>query len=161
MKNRILTALILGLGVAYLGCSSGRTLVMNIPSERVKVVALAVAEDKPTIGVPPEAMKMFREKLENTLFVGDEESPPPFKKGADLTIRYRFIQYTPGSQFKRIVSVGIGGYGEGSINVEARFITPEGKELSNIQAEGKSGSMESAIEKCVAELVQYARQNYR
>lgn len=161
MKKRILIALLLGLSVAYIGCSSGRTLVMNVPSERVKAAALAVNEDQPTVGVPPEVMKMFREKLENTLYVGDEESPPPFKKGTELTIIYRFIQFTPGSQYKRWMTVGIGGYGEGSIVVEAKFITPAGKELAKIQAEGKSGSIESAIEQCVGEMVQYAKQNYR
>jgi hypothetical protein len=167
MRMRLIVALVLGLSLTYLGCTSGRTMVMNVPAEKVKATSMQVVEEQPTVSVPPEISTMFRDKLEAALFVGEEGSPPPFAKGSDIVIQYRFIQFTAGSQFKRWLAGGIGGYGEGVMTIEAKFVNSSGKEISKIHSEGKigagvfGGAIDGAVEKCVEEVVQYAKQNFR
>jgi hypothetical protein len=167
MRSKILLALILGFALTSVGCTSGRTMVMNVPTEQMKAVSLNIVEDQATVSVPAKVTNMFRDKLERALFVGQEGSSPPFRKGSDLTIHYRFIQFTAGSQFKRWLLGGIGGYGEGVMTVEAKFINPSGKEISKIQSEGKigagifGGAIDGAIEKCVEEVAQYTKQTFR
>lgn len=167
MKTKIFLAFVLGFALTSVGCTSGRTMVMNIPTERIKAVSINIIEEQATVNVPPEVRNMFRDKLERALFVGEQGSSPPFTKGTDLNIHYRFIQFTAGSQFKRWLAGGMGGYGEGVMTVEARFINSTGKEISKIQSEGKigagifGGTIEGAVEKCVEEVAQYAKENFR
>jgi len=167
MRSKILLAFILGFALASVGCTSGRTMVMNVPTERIKAVSVNIVEDPATVSVPAEVTNMFRDKLERALFVGEEGSPPFFTKGANLSIHYRFIQFTAGSRFKRWLAGGIGGYGEGVMTVEAKFINSSGKEISKIQSEGKigtgifGGAIDGAVEKCVEEVAQYAKQSFR
>lgn len=167
MRKILLLVVVLGISMMYFGCTSGRTMVMNVPTERLKATSATVVEDQSTVSVPSEVSSMFRDKLEAGLFVGDKESPPAFTKGADLKIQYRFIQFTGGSQFKRWLAGGIGGYGEGVMTVEVKFINSSGKEISKIQSEGKigagvfGGAIDGAVEKCVEEVVLYAKQNFR
>jgi hypothetical protein len=142
-------------------------MVLNTPPERIKAASINVVEEKPTVSVPQDVDNMFRDKLEAMLFVKEKDAPAPFAKGNDISIHYRFIQFTAGSQFKRWLAGGIGGYGEGVMTVEARFLTPAGKEISKIQSEGKigagifGGAIDGAVEKCVEEIAQYAKQNFR
>jgi hypothetical protein len=167
MRRQLLLVLICGFALAGIGCSSGRTMVMSVPAEQINVNSLDIVEEQATVSVPSEVSNMFRDKLEEVLFVGEQGSPPPFSKGTDLSIHYRFIQFTAGSKFKRWVAGGIGGYGEGVMTVEARFLTSTGKEISKIQSEGKigagilGGSIDRAVEKCVEEVAQHAKQNFR
>jgi hypothetical protein len=167
MRRNLLIAMILGLSFTYVGCTSGRTMVMNVPAERIKAVSVNVVEDQPTVSVPPEVSTMFRAKLEDSLFVGEQGGTPAFSKGAGLNVHYRFIQFTSGSQFKRWLAGGIGGYGEGVMTVEVKFINSSGKEISRIQSEGKigagifGGAIDGAVEKCVEEVAQYAKQNFK
>ncbi len=167
MRKNQLATLLIGFSIMFIGCTSGRTLVMNVPTERIKAVSANVIEDQATVSVPPEVSNIFRQKLENALFVGEQGSSPAFTKGTDLTIRYRFIQFTAGSQFKRWLAGGIGGYGEGVMTVEAKFFNSTGKELSKIQSEGKigagffGGSIDGAVGECVKEVAQYTQQNFR
>ncbi len=167
MRKNLLIVLVLGLSLADLGCTSGRTMVMSVPTEKIKAASVQIVEEQPTVSVPPEVSTMFRDKLEGALFVGEQGATPPFTKGSDLKIHYRFIQFTGGSQFKRWLGGGIGGYGEGVMTVEARFINSSGKEISKIHSEGKigagvfGGAIDGAIEKCAEEISQYAKQNFR
>ena len=167
MRNRMLLALSLGFFLACIGCTSGRTLVMKVPTERIKAVSVNVVEAQHTVSVPPDVTNTFRNKLEDALLVGDQGSLPPFTRGEDLTIRYRFIQFTSGSQFKRWLAGGIGGYGEGSMTVQVEFMSSSVGELCKIQSEGKigaglfGGSIDGAVEKCVEEIAEYAKQTFR
>lgn len=167
MRTKILLAVILGFALTGVGCTSGRTMVMNVPTESIKAVSLNIVEDQATVSVPTEVTTMFRDKLERALFVGEEGSSPAFKKGPDLSVHYRFIQFTAGSQFKRWLAGGIGGYGEGVMTVEAKFVDPSGKEISKIQSEGKigagvfGGAIDGAVEECAEEVAQYAKQTFR
>ena len=167
MQRKLLLALILGFTLTSISCTSSRTMVLNAPKEQIKAVSINVMEEQATVSVPPEVSNMFRDKLEELLFSGKQDSSPPFIKGSDLNIHYRFIQFTAGSRFKRWFAGGIGGYGEGVMTVEARFFTSTGEEISKIQSEGKigagifGGAIDGAVEKCVEEIVQYAKQNFR
>ncbi len=167
MQSKIMKVILVGFGLLIVGCTSGRTMVMNVPAERMKVVSINVIEDQATVSVPPEISNMFRDKLESALFIGEQGTTPPFTKGPGLSIHYRFIQFTAGSQFKRWLAGGIGGYGEGVMTVEAKFINSSGKEISRIQSEGKigtgifGGAIDGAVEKCAEEVAQYTKQNFR
>jgi hypothetical protein len=167
MKEKLFLALILGIALASVGCTSGRTMVMNVPAERIKSASMNIVEEQPTVSVPSEVKSMFRDKLETALFGGEPGTSPSFTKGLDLKVSYRFIQFTAGSQFQRWLAGGMGGYGEGVMTVEARFTNAAGKEISKIQSEGKvgagffGGAIDGAIEKCVEEVAQYAKQNFR
>jgi len=167
MRSKILLALIFGVALTSVGCTSGRTMVMNVPTEQMKAVSLDLVEEQATVSVPSEVRNMFRDKLERMLFVGEQGSPPPFTKGTGLSINYRFIQFTAGSQFKRWLAGGIGGYGEGVMTVEARFINSTGEEITKIQSEGKigagifGGAIDGAVKECAEEVAQYAKQNFR
>ena len=167
MRSKTLLALIVGFVLTSVGCTAGRTMVMDVPTERIKAVSVNIVADQDTVSVPAEVTNMFRDKLERALFVGEEGSSPPFTKGTDLSIHYRFIQFTAGSQFKRWLAGGIGGYGEGVMTVEAIFIDPSGKEISKIQSEGKigagifGGTIDGAVEKSVEEVARYTKQNFR
>ncbi len=166
MGRRIVFILILVLVLANFGCTSGRTMVMNSPTDSLKTDSANVVMDKATVDVPSDVSTTFRGKLEGALFVGEQGTPPPFKKGPNLTINYRIIQFTSGSQFKRWLAGGIGGYGEGSMTVETRFIKSDGKELSKIQTDCKigagvfGGSIDLALDKCVEEIAMYAKSNF-
>jgi hypothetical protein len=166
MKRLVFSVFVLGLAFASVSCTSGRTMVLNTPPEQIKAAALNVVKEKSTVSVPQDVDTMFRDKLEAMLFVKDNDNPSPFTKGNDITIHYRFIQFTAGSQFKRWLAGGIGGYGEGVMTVEAIFVTSTGKEISKIQSEGKigaglfGGAIDSAVDKCVEEIVQYTKQNF-
>ena len=158
---------ILLLVLASLGCTSGRTMVMAPPSERLKADSANVVMDTPTVSVPPDVMIAFATSLDNALFVGEQGKTAPFTKGPNLTINCRIIQFASGSQFKRWLAGGIGGYGEGSMTVEVRFINSGGKEISKIQSDCKigagvfGGSIEEALSKCAEEIATYAQQNFR
>ena len=167
MRRKLLLVLIIGFTLTSISCTSSRTMVLNVPKEQIKAVSISVMEEQGTVDVPTEVRNMFRDKLEKLLFIGEQDSSPPFTKGSDLHIHYRFIQFTAGSRFKRWLAGGIGGYGEGVMTVEARFFNPVGEEISKIQSEGKigagifGGAIDGAVEKCAEEIVQYAKQNFR
>ncbi|MFO8164071.1 MAG: hypothetical protein R6T98_06010 [Desulfatiglandales bacterium] len=140
---------------------------MDIPTERIKAVSATVVEDQPAVRIQYQVSNLFRDKLEHALFMGDKESPPVFTKGSDLKIHYRFIQFTAGSRFLRWLAGGIGSYGEGVMTIEVRFFNSSGREISKIHSEGKigagvfGGSINGAVEKCVEEIVRYAKQTFR
>lgn len=167
MEKGIALSAILVLVLANLGCTSGRTMVMAPPSERLKADSANVVMDTPTVSVPPGVVLAFAAGLDNALFVGEQGKTAPFTKGPKLTLNCRIIQFASGSQFKRWLAGGIGGYGEGSMTVEVRFMNSDGKEISKIQSDCKigagvfGGSIEEALGKCVEEISTYAQQNFR
>jgi hypothetical protein len=102
MRKKLILALILGFTLTTVSCTSSRTMVLNVPKEPIKALSINVMEEQGTVNVPPEVRSMFRDKLEKLLFIGEQDKSPPFTKGSDLHIHYRFIQFTAGSRFKRV-----------------------------------------------------------
>lgn len=156
-----LSLLITGI-VVLAGCGTGRTFVIKPLETKPQVSSLDVSEGNSTVSVPEEAKKAFHEKL--TKFLYEEGA---FQRGNDLKIKYRFIQYNTGSQFKRWFWGGIGQAGEGSMTIEAKYFDATDKELATIQSEGRIGSgffggdFDFALEKAAKEITEYTKQNFR
>jgi len=144
------------------GCGAGKTLVMKPPEMKVRVSSVDISEEIPTVNVPEDVRTKFQEKLNHLLY-----KEGTFKKGSDLKIKYRFIQYDPGNQFTRWFSGGIGNAGEGSLTIEVKYFDATGKELSTIHTEGKiqsgffGGSFDFALEKAAREIVEYTKNSFQ
>ncbi|HXG52541.1 MAG TPA: DUF4410 domain-containing protein [candidate division Zixibacteria bacterium] len=167
---RIKSALLRSLSLAALvaeaaassGCGAGRALVLQPPPAKVSVASVTATEGNSTVSVPADVKSTFHQKLEDYLYAENA-----FEKGKELTIRYRFIQFDPGSQFTRWFWGGIGNAGEGSLTVEARFYDTAGNELATIQSEGRIGSgffggdFSFAVDKAAEKIAEYAKVNFR
>lgn len=143
----------------FTGCGAGRTMVLAPAETSERFTEAEIIEGQSTVNVPSEANASFHSKLSQLIY-----GPGGFASGpGGLKIQYRFIQFTPGSQFTRWFWGGIGSAGKGSLTVEATFLDPAGKELSRIQAEGEitsgafGGSFDFAVQKAANEVAEYAK----
>lgn len=155
------SVLVVGL-ILLSGCGAGRTLVMAPPDARVQVASLEVTEGRSTVPVPDEVKKGFQDKLQELLY-----KDGGFRKGQDLRLSYRFIQFNPGNQFTRWFWGGIGNAGEGSLTIEVKYFDGASRELSTIQSEGKIGSgffggpFDLAVGKAAEEIADYTTRTFR
>lgn len=155
-------SLIVSMIIFLAGCGAGKTMVYKPVDTAVRFASVEVSEVGSTVTVPDDAKVMFREKLAQFLY---EEGG--FQKGRELEIRYRFIQFNPGSQFTRWFWGGLGSAGEGTLTVEAKYFDGAQKELAVIQSEGKigsgafGGSFNFAVEKCAKEIAEYTKKNFK
>src|SRR5262249_29262004 len=92
------------------GCGVGRNLIVQPPQTRIRAASASAAEGNSPVGVPAEMKSEFQSKLDQYLYAENG-----FQRGQELRIRYRFIQYDPGSQFSRWFFGGLGNTGEGSL----------------------------------------------
>lgn len=142
------------------GCGAGRTLVMEPPSERRTFSGVTVVNGEDTVIVPAELRGRLTQKVQEGLY-GTAEKPGNFRNEPGLQIRIRVVQFEPGSQFQRWFWGGLGNQGEGSLHVLAEFYEGD-KKLAHIQTEGRigsgafGGSLNSAVDKAAAEIVEYA-----
>ena len=150
--------ILLALTLFLIGCGAGRTMVLAPPVITAKFTSAEIYEDKATVDVPADVSASFQEKFSQLLY-----GEAGFVRGPDLKIRYRFIQFNPGSQFSRWFWGGIGSAGKGTMTVEARFLDKNDNELAKIQSEGEitsgvfGGSLQLAIEKAAKEVAEYAK----
>jgi hypothetical protein len=158
-KSHAMILMSLGLLVILVisGCGAGKTMVVKPPETAARFSAAEISAAQSTVNVPQEIQDSFQTKLAKLLY---EEGG--FTRGPGLTIRYRFIQYNPGSQFTRWFWGGIGNAGEGTMTVEATFLNGD-QELAKIQSEGKigsgafGGSFDFAVQKAAGEVAEYAK----
>ena len=153
------------LGMILVGCGAGRTMVMEAPAERRAFTSATVEDGKDSVTMPEEFRTRLTEKVKAGLY-GDAEKPGSFKDEAGLTIRLKVVQFDSGSQFQRWVFGGLGNQGEASLHVLAEFYEGD-KKLAHIQTEGRigsgafGGSVNSAVDKAAAEIVEYAAETFR
>jgi Domain of unknown function (DUF4410) len=144
------------------GCGVGRNMVVQAPQTRIRAASAVAAENNSPVSVPAELKSEYQSKLEKYLY-GENG----FQQGKELSIRYRFIQYEPGSQFGRWFSGGLGNMGEGSLTIESKFYDAAGKELATIQTEGRigsgffGGSYGEALDKAAEKVAEFAKTNFR
>ncbi|HEY1372631.1 MAG TPA: DUF4410 domain-containing protein [Candidatus Binatia bacterium] len=144
------------------GCGVGRNMVIQSPETRIRAASAVASENNSPVGVPAEMKSDYQSRLEKYLY-GENG----FQQGKELTIRYRFIQYDPGSQFGRWFSGGLGNMGEGSLTIESKFFDSTGKELATIQTEGRigsgflGGSYGEALDKAAEKVAEFAKTNFR
>jgi hypothetical protein len=143
-------------------CGVGRNMVVDAPETKIRAASANASETNSPVSVPTEVKSEFQSKLEQYLY-----KDGAFQKGSDLKIKYRFIQYEPGSQFSRWFFGGIGNAGEGSLMIEVKFFDSADKELSKIQTEGRigsgffGGSYSEALDKAAEKVAEYAKTNFR
>ncbi len=146
------------LTLSLTGCGAGRTMVIAPVETPVKFASAELFEDKATVNVPVDVSAAFQAKLAQLLY-GQEG----FTRGPGLQIRYRFIQFNPGSQFTRWFWGGFASAGKGTMTVEARFLDGSGKELARIQSEAEvtagvfGGPFDVAIQKTAEEVAEYGK----
>lgn len=141
------------------GCGAGRTMVLSPAETPERFTEAEIIEGQSTVNVPSDVNASFQAKLAQLI-----SGPGGFANGpGGLKIKYRFIQFNPGSQFSRWFWGGIGSAGKGSMTVEVTFLDPAGKELSRIQSEGEitsgafGGSFDFAVQKTANEVAEYAK----
>ena len=88
--------ILLMLTLSLTGCGAGRTMVLATVETSAKFSSAELVEDKAAVNVPGDVSAAFQAKLSQLLYGQDG-----FTKGPGLKIRYRFIQFNPGSQFTR------------------------------------------------------------
>lgn len=150
--------ILLMLILSLTGCGAGRTMVLAPAETPAKFPSAELYEDKATVTVPADVSASFQAKLAQLLYGQDN-----FTKGPGLKVRYRFIQFNPGSQFSRWFWGGIGSAGKGTMTVEVRFLDSSDKELAKIQSEGEissgafGGSFDFAVQKTAEEVAEFAK----
>jgi hypothetical protein len=158
----LLSLVLISVLVFCVGCGVGRNLVVKPPETKVRAASATASEANSSVSVPTEVKSEFQTKLDKYLY--DEGA---FKKGSELKIKYRFIQYEPGSQFSRWFLGGIGNAGEGSLMIEAKFFDSGDQELATIQTEGRigsgffGGSYSQALDKAAEKVAEFAKTNFR
>jgi hypothetical protein len=161
IKNFCSITLLMALLLILIGCGAGKTMVTKPAEMNARTSTVEISETNSTVNLPDEVRVSFREKLSTLLY---EEGD--FEQGPGLKIEYRFIQFNPGSQFKRWFWGGIGNSGEGTMTVEAKYFDSTGNELAVIQSEGKinsgffGGSIDFAIKKTAEEIANYTKANF-
>lgn len=162
ITRRLLAMSLMAASLVLTACGTSRTMITAAPQARQAVSALALMEEQSTVTVPDEVKTGLRKQLEAALY-----EKAKFARGEELTVRYRFVQFTAGDRFQRWFWGGIGNAGEASMTVECVFIDRSGAERAKIMSEGRigsgffGGSVESALEKLAEEIATFTTQNFR
>jgi hypothetical protein len=141
-------------------CGSSKTMVLEDVGSPQQIDSYKLVEGKSTTNAPQEAKQLFYSDIETGLIERG------YKRGDDLTIEYRFIQFNAGNRFERWMWGGLGNAGEGEITVEVIFKDHCGKELSKIQVGGRidsgflGGSFDCAIRNAAGEVVTYVERSF-
>lgn len=137
-------------------CGSGR-LTVEQPLRSYSRPHSMLLEYKPADQVPKAVSDYLQSKMDEAFFKGD----PPFGRGYDIIVRYRFVAFEPGSRVGRAV-LGPLGVGVAQMAVEAEFVDQNGKVLSRVRSQGETragifgGSFYSAIDRAVQDIRHYA-----
>jgi hypothetical protein len=150
------------IGIVLAACGAGKTMVMEASSQKVRADSVALIEGNSTALCPPDVVAAFKSKLTEKIY-----QPGTFSQGSDVTLTYRFVQFTTGDRFQRWFFGGIGNAGEGSMTIEAVYTDKSGKQIGKIMSEGKigsgffGGSMDDALDKAANEVAQYTLVAFR
>jgi hypothetical protein len=153
-------SLVLSIGLLS-GCA-GSAVETHAASRGARATSIQAVEDNDTAEVaaaPPKIANRFQSLLDEALY---EENH--FRRGPDLTIKWRLIGYHEGSRALRYM-VGFGA-GQGKISVQARFIDQRGKEVGAVKGQGSitmgafGGSYETALSKCADAIGDYAAKTF-
>ncbi len=160
MKKYLLIPLMIIIGLLQ-GCGSGRTTVLDpVKLNKAASGITIVAASEHTANIKNDDLKFFEKQLATHLY-------KEFKmtKGNDITMKYRFIQFNPGSRFKRYMLAGFGNSGEASTIVEFTFLNKSGVKIGLIHAEGRigsgifGGSIDEVFDTAAQEGAAYAHEN--
>lgn len=137
-------------------CGSGK-LTVEQPLRSYSRPHSVLLEYKPADQVPKAVSDYLQSKMDEAFF----KESPPFGRGYDITVRYRFVAFEPGSRLGRAV-LGPLGVGAAQMVIEAEFVDQEGKVLSRVRSRGETragffgGSFYSAVDRAVEDIRRYA-----
>lgn len=141
-------------------CGSSKTMVLETCSEIHPVKSFEIIHGKSTTGAPKEAHDLFCNIIDKRL------TEIGYKKGQELIIEYRFIQFDEGDRFARWMWGGLGNSGEGEMTAEVKFKDSQGRELCKIHVGGKigsgvfGGSFDNAVENAAHEVIRYMEKTF-
>jgi hypothetical protein len=144
------------------GCAQSSLMISQAPTKKVVAQSTQVVAGDSTVTVSPEIAKLFETELRKDLYQGDKNR---FIDGDDLTLSYRFLQLSKGSQAARYF-VGF-GVGKGSLTIEITYKSKDGAELSKVNVGGEisagffGGDFDLAVKKAAEEAANYTFNNFR
>jgi hypothetical protein len=156
-------ALLLFVAMPLTACASSHLIVEQPSRSDLRATALTLAYDETVTGVPASASAYVQHKMDEAFFGGPH---PFFTHGQEMTIRYHFVGFDAGSRLGRYM-LGPLGVGEAQMVLEAQFVAPDGTVLAVVRGESEvrggffGGSSNTAIDKAVREIRDYAVQHFR
>ncbi|MEM7701520.1 MAG: hypothetical protein AAF251_06240 [Pseudomonadota bacterium] len=150
------------LAFAVSGCASSALLVEKPNSSSYRTSTAMVSYDGSNVPVDDDNVSYTQERMEKEFFGGDT---PLFTEGEGITVKYRYIGFDEGSQAARYLLGPIAGGSK--ILLEADFIGPDGKLLSQVRGEGSvsggffGGSNKTGIDQAVEKIAEYAAANFK
>jgi hypothetical protein len=147
------------------GCTNGnaRTIVTSAPTTRGSFATLKIVEDRSGATVPDDIRAMFQEKLDKRFY-----GAGVFTRGEDLTLKYTFMEYDPGSQLGRLVFGVTNADSEANMIVQVAYLGADGKELSKIQVNSRltggvlslGGSVDQALDRAADKVREFTESNF-
>jgi hypothetical protein len=161
--KRIKIALLLFVAMPLTACASSHLIVEQPSRGTARANALTLSYDETVTGVPQSASAYVQRKMEEAFFGGPQSY---FTRGQEMTVRYHFVGFDRGSRLGRYM-LGPLGVGEAQMVLEAQFVAPDGTVLAVVRGQSDvrggffGGSANTAIDKAVREIRDYAVQHFR
>jgi hypothetical protein len=159
-SRRTMLTVLAVVGLLSSGCGVGSTLVMSPPTVKRAMASVTVVADAPAVTVPEDMQTTFQSKLTTALYITEN-----FQQGPALTLRYRFVQFDPGSQVARYFMGPLGG--SGKLMIEVRYLDDTNQEIARIQSTGSvsagvgGGPMADALDRAVDEILLFTKQHFQ
>jgi hypothetical protein len=161
--KRFKLALLLFVAVPLAGCASSHLIVEQPSRVNLRASSVTLAYDETSTGVPAASAAYVQHKMEEAFYGGQQHY---FTSGGDLTVRYHFVGFDQGSRLGRY-ALGALGVGEAQMVLEAQFVAPDGSVVAVVRGQSAvrggffGGSSNTAIDKAVGEIRDYAVQHFR
>jgi hypothetical protein len=145
------------------GCASSHLIVERPASGVLHADTVTLTYEETSTGVSPSSVAYLQHKMDEAFFGGRTTY---FHHGDGLTVRYRFVGYDRGSRLGRY-ALGTFGVGEAQMVLEATFTDASGTVLAVVRGQSAvragffGGSANTAIDKAVNEIRDYAVQHFR
>lgn len=158
----MLRVLALALAMANLAACSGGKLTVEQPSSSYRGSHLMLLEYEPSAKVPKAVANYVQSKMDDAFFKGK----PPFGRGRDITVRYRFVEFERGNRVGR-AALGPLVVGTEEVAQEAQFIDGQGTVISRVRSRRETragifgGSFYSAIDRAVEDIRRYAASQFK
>lgn len=152
------------------GCAGSRTYVLAHPAPTAPARCIRLVEAPPTSPIAEDARREFRDALASsltTVAMVDRTDAAD----AELTLRYRIVQYDAGNAAVRIgqgaaslLGSPFAGLGDGSVGVEVLYLAASGEPLGHIVADGPIaglfGSTSGGLEAAAETIAAYTRDHF-
>jgi hypothetical protein len=162
---RVFAGIALCAAALLCGCSNGnaRTVVTSAPTSQTRFATLKIVEDRAGATVPDDARTKFRQKLDKRFYGGGL-----FARGDELTLRYNFMEFEPGSQLGRLLLGVTNADSEANMTVQVIYLGADGKELSKVQVSSRltggvlslGGFLDQAMDRAADKVREFTEANF-